>query len=200
MPELLDYNKISFQSVDCVNWSSFPYRPEVSFRMVHTNDAILLHFKVTEESVRALYSQDNDPVWTDSCVEFFSIPGGDSIYYNIECNCIGTILIVAGVERENRVRANEDITRLVKRWSTLGNTPFEERVGEVSWEIALIIPHQVFFLHQIASLDGKTVAANFYKCGSELQTRHYLSWNPIQTVKPDFHCPQYFGRLFFEGN
>lgn len=92
LPKLLDEEKIGFQPINQVNWTEYPYCPKVEFRVAHTESAILLHFKVTEASVRARYGEDNGSVWTDSCVEFFSIPAGDGIYYNIECNCIGTVL------------------------------------------------------------------------------------------------------------
>ena len=95
LTELLDKEKIGFQTIDNVNWEAYPYRPKVEFRIAHSDDAVLLHFNVKEASVRAKYGEDNGSVWTDSCVEFFSVPAGDGIYYNIECNCIGTILFGA---------------------------------------------------------------------------------------------------------
>lgn len=198
LPKLFDEEKIDFQSIQCVNWGEYPYKPKVGFRIAHTQDSILLHFKVKEASVRARYSEDNGSVWTDSCVEFFSIPAGDGIYYNIECNCIGTILIGAGAKRHDREHAPKEVTACVKRWSTLGTKPFEEQVGDRNWEVALIIPYTVFFKHQITSLDGKQVKANFYKCGDELQTPHFLSWKPIEIEKPDFHRPDFFDTLAFE--
>lgn len=198
LPKLFDEEKIDFQSVDCVNWEEYPYKPKVQFRIAHTDDSILLHFKVYEASVRAKYGEDDGSVWTDSCVEFFSIPGGDNIYYNIECNCVGTILIGAGPVRNDRERASKEVTSLVKRWSSLGREPFEERIGETCWEVALIIPYTAFFKHQIKSLDRKEVKANFYKCGDELQIPHFLSWNPIKIENPDFHRPDFFGALEFE--
>ena len=198
LPKLLDEEKIGFQPVSKVNWNEYPYCPKVEFRVAHTEDAILLHFKVTEASVRARYGEDNGSVWTDSCVEFFSIPAGDGIYYNIECNCIGTVLVGAGPQRNNREHAPADITAQVQRWSSLGRIPFEERVEEVTWEVALVIPYTVFFKHQITSLDGKEIKANFYKCGDELQTPHFLSWNPIEIEQPDFHRPDFFGMLEME--
>lgn len=172
----------------------------MSFRIAHTKDAVLLHFKVKEASVRAKYGEDNGAVWTDSCVEFFSIPAGDGVYYNIECNCIGTILIGAGATRNGREHAPEEITSLVQRWASLGKEPFEERIGDgdITWEVALIIPYAVFFKHQIHSLDGREIKANFYKCGDDLQTPHFLSWNPIVIEQPDFHRPDFFGMLEFE--
>lgn len=195
---LLDEEKIDFQPIDCVNWEEYPYKPKVRFRLAHTDNSVLLHFKVKEASVRAAFGEDDGSVWTDSCVEFFSIPAGDGIYYNIECNCIGTILIGAGAFRNGRERAPKEITSLVKRWSSLGCKPFQERVEPTDWEVALIIPYTAFFKHQITSLDGKEIKANFYKCGDELQMPHFLSWNPIKIEKPDFHRPDFFGTLNFE--
>ena len=109
VPALLDKEKVNFQSINTVNWKAFPYQPEVQFRIAHTDDAILIHYKVKEASVRAVATGDNGAVWEDACVEFFSIPAGDGIYYNVECNCVGTLLIGAGGGRSNhgflRVRA-----------------------------------------------------------------------------------------------
>jgi hypothetical protein len=170
----------------------------VKFRLAHTDEAVLLHFKVTEQSVRAKYGEDNGAVWTDSCVEFFSIPAGDGIYYNIECNCIGTVLVGAGPVRNGREHAPQSVTALIDRWASLGRIPFEERLGETEWEVALVIPYAVFFKHQLSTLDGSEVKANFYKCGDELQTPHFLSWNPIPIENPDFHRPDFFGTLSFE--
>lgn len=198
LPRLLDEEKIDFLPIDQVNWEAYPYKPKVSFRIAHTEDAVLLHYKVREATVRAKYGEDNGSVWTDSCVEFFSIPAGDGIYYNIECNCIGTILVGAGPQRNGRQHAPQEVIAEIQRWSSLGREPFEERKEETDWEVALIIPYKVFFLHDIASLDGKTVKANFYKCGDELQTPHFLSWNPIAIEQPDFHRPDFFGTLEFE--
>lgn len=135
---------MAFQSINTVNWKAFPYQPEVQFRIAHTDDAILVHYKVKEASVRAVAAGDNGAVWEDACVEFFSIPAGDGIYYNVECNCAGTLLIGAGAGRENREHAPQEVMDKVQRWSSLGRQSFEERVGECNWELALVIPYSAF--------------------------------------------------------
>lgn len=198
VPALLDKEKVAFQPVNTVNWSEYPYCPDVEFRMAHTEDALLLHYRVKEASVRAVAGKDNGPVWEDACVEFFSIPAEDGVYYNMECNCVGRLLIGAGKERTERQHAPQEVLDKVQRWSSLGREDFEERVGECSWEVALVIPYSAFFLHRITSLDGKTIRANFYKCGDKLQTPHFLSWNPIGLKSPNFHCPEFFGTLHLE--
>lgn len=196
IPALLDKEKIAFQVIDQVNWKdSFPYCPNVKFRIARTNNSFLLNYKVTEDSIKATTKADNGPVWTDSCVEFFVIPNNDGIYYNIECNCAGTILIGVGKEREDRERASQKTLDTVQRWSSLGREPFNEKIGEMTWEVVLIVPFTAFYKHNIENLDNQRIKANFYKCGDELTTPHFISWSKIDLPKPDFHCPQFFGTL-----
>lgn len=197
VPALLDAEGIGFHTVDVINWEKFPYCPSVRFRIAHTADAVLLHYQVEEEMVRGKYTEDNGAVWTDACVEFFIAPAADGYYYNVETNCIGTVLVGAGVGRNNREHAPAELLSRIKRWASLGHEA-QEKQGGVCWEVALMIPYETFFRSDVKCLDGKTVRGNFYKCGDELQTPHFVSWNPIGVSEPDFHRPDAFGELFFE--
>lgn len=198
VPALLDAQGIDWNPIACVNWTEYPYQPEVKFRAAHTGDAILLHYQVTEASVRAVATADDGRVWEDACVEFFLSPEGNDFYYNFECNCATKLLLHGGPAGGERPTASEEVLKSVKRWSSLGAEPFEERVGECTWEVALVIPVSAIFRHDIADLNAKTMRANFYKCGDLLQTPHFLSWTPIELPKPKFHCPEFFGKLVFE--
>lgn len=198
VPIVLDRAGVRQVPINKVNWANqYPYCPEVSFRIAYNDLAILLHYKVIEDSIRALYNKDNGKVWTDSCVEFFCEPSEDGIYYNLETNCIGTVLLGAGYDRNNRELANIETTESIQRWASLGRKGFKERKGCFSWELSLIVPYTAFFKHRIRSMVGQTIGANFYKCGDELQRPHYLSWTPIKFEKPDFHRPDFFGKLKF---
>ena len=198
VPALFDAQGIEWNTIACVNWAEFPYQPEVKFRAAHTGDAILLHYQVTEASVRAVALTDDGRVWEDACVEFFLSPEGNDFYYNFECNCATKLLLHGGPAGGERPTASEEVLKSVKRWSSLGAEPFEERVGECTWEVALVIPASAIFRHEIDSLNGKTMRANFYKCGDLLQTPHFLSWAPIDLPKPKFHCQEFFGEIKFE--
>jgi len=153
---------------------------------------------VTEASVRAVALADDGKVWEDACVEFFLSPDSDDFYYNFECNCIASLLLHGGEKETERPGASDDALRSVKRWASLGSSTFEEKVGDRTWEVALIIPVSALFNHTIHDLSGKLMNANFYKCGDLLQTPHFLSWNPIELPEPNFHCPEFFGKLDFE--
>ena len=198
VPALFDAQGIEWNAIACVNWAEFPYQPEVKFRVAHIGNAILLHYQVTEASVRAVALADDGRVWEDACVEFFLSPEGNDFYYNFECNCATKLLLHGGPAGGERPTASEEVLKSVKRWSSLGTEPFEERVGECTWEVALVIPASAIFRHEIETFNGKTMRANFYKCGDKLRTPHFLSWAPIELPKPKFHCPEFFGELVFE--
>ncbi|CCY94094.1 uncharacterized protein BN461_01189 [Bacteroides sp. CAG:1076] len=197
IPSIFDAEQIPFQQINCVNWKDYPYMPEAKFRIAHTGDAVLIHYCITEKSVRAVAPADNGRVWEDSCAEFFVQPTDENKYYNFECNCAGTLLIEYGIPG-NREHAPLETVGQVARWASLGRRPFEERMGECTWQLALRIPVSAFFHDKIALLDGKKMRANFYKCGDKLQTPHFLSWNPIALPSPCFHCPDFFGEIIFE--
>ena len=92
-PEVFsELQKLPSYAIDCVNWEEFPYRPEVSFRLGYSDEAMAILFEVKEENIRAVTLDDCGPVWEDSCCEFFvANPAGEG-YFNFELNCIGTLL------------------------------------------------------------------------------------------------------------
>lgn len=90
------------ETVACNNWpADFPYAPQVGFRIFHTGaDLLRGRRRGTLYGGRTL--DDNGPVWTDSCAEFFFRPEGSDSYYNFECNCIGTLLVGTGATARRR--------------------------------------------------------------------------------------------------
>jgi hypothetical protein len=181
-------------------WSKTNYKPEVVFNIAHNSKNIFLKFKISEKYIVANTEIINGDVWKDSCVEFFAAPdynNNDSIYYNFEINCIGTVLLAAGNSRYNREFADNSIIKKIETNSSLGSRTFSEKQGNFIWYLSVIIPVECFFKHKIERLDNKIFNANFYKCGDSLSEPHYLSWNRIRTAKPDFHRPEYFGRITF---
>jgi hypothetical protein len=86
----------------------------------------------------------------------------------------------------------------VKRYPSLGNESFDKKQGDFKWNLLVVIPATAYWQSGLESFNGIKANANLYKCGDNLTTPHFLSWNPIHTEKPDFHVPQYFGELDFE--
>lgn len=177
-------------SIDFSPWAEYPYKPGVSFSIVHDGKNIFLKYFVTEASIRAAAGNINGNVWEDSCVEFF-IAFDDEGYYNIEMNCIGTMLIGYGKGRDHRVLLPEEKIKNIRYTVSIENNAD----GLIDWQLTATIPVNIF---NITSLTGKKYAGNFYKCGDNLPQPHFLAWNNIRSDQPNFHLSQFFGDLFFE--
>ncbi|MDO4950683.1 MAG: carbohydrate-binding family 9-like protein [Bacteroidales bacterium] len=197
VPQILDAHATEWHTIGCCNWAeTYPYKPKAEFRLACTDEALLLHYRVEEDSIRALCAEDNGRVWTDSCMEMFLSPcPEDGSYYNLECNCIGTVLLGYHDADGNKSRAAYDVTAGISRWASLGRSPFAERETEGPWEVALIVPFACYWRHAFRPEAGTQMRGNFYKCGDELRTPHFLSWAPIEWERPNFHLPQFFGQL-----
>ncbi len=183
-------------SIEVMPWPAFTYRPDASFTVAHGEDCILLKFFVKEKAIRAIYRYTNDPVYKDSCVEFFISFDKDDGYYNIEFNCIGTCLSGFGPTRNNRKLLPEALISKIKRLALIRDSNGAGK-NLVEWELTCIIPLEVFVHHQIKCLRGRHCTVNFFKCGDELPEPHFLSWNGISSNSPDFHLPEFFGPMHF---
>jgi hypothetical protein len=67
----------------------------------------------------------------------------------------------------------------------------------ISWDLIVVIPLSVFVHDEVNTLYGVEARANFFKCGEKTKQPHYLAWNNIETPEPDFHQPEWFGKLNF---
>jgi hypothetical protein len=192
----LDKQKVKY-TIDTLNWKGYDYKPEVKFSIAYGDNEIFLKYYVTEDYFKAEKTETNQMVCEDSCVEFFVSPENDGIYYNLEFNGIGTILLGTGTGRADSKRADPGIISKIRRKTSVGKMPLKEKTGRFEWTITIAIPFEVFFHHKILDLKGKTFRANFYKCGDMLTVPHYVTWNPVGTENPDYHQPPYFGMLKF---
>jgi hypothetical protein len=169
----------------------------ITFSHLTTDDGL------SQFSVNSLYIDERGIIWIGTREGLNRYNGNDIKSFKLKKNdpnslFSNTVLRITG-NKNGMVYllctdgvAEFDMT--TQRFKTL----LQGNVDDTTWEVALIIPYAAFFKHQIQSLDGKEIKANFYKCGDELQTPHFLSWNPIKIEKPDFHRPDFFGTLEFE--
>ena len=183
--------------VQVLNWEEFSYQPKVYFRIGHISNEIWLKYYVEEKHIRAVETRTNGEVYKDSCVEFFISPDGEN-YYNFEFSCIGTIHLAFGSGRGNRKFVEPATVEKIEIKSTLGNKPFEAKSGDYEWEMMIRIPIESFAYSNLESFNELKAAANFYKCGDETAVPHFVTWNPVKTESPDYHRPEFFGKVSFE--
>ncbi len=124
--------------IDKVNWpEAFPEKPEVSVEVSNNHEFLHLHYRVRGAQLRAVTTEDQGPVWEDSCVEFFCQVPGEPYYMNFETNCIGAM-----VASRRKGRA-EDVQPLppeqmaqIERRCTYPRQAIAEQDGLFEWEVA----------------------------------------------------------------
>jgi hypothetical protein len=174
------------------SWPQIPTNCVADFIIAHTGQEILIKYTIAHDDFHSIERPINSEVHLDNCVEFFIAFDQSGNYYNIEFNCLGIGKVGYGKGKLGRILLKESVIQKIQTSTTVDG---EE--GEFNWEMFLRIPIDTFVYHEIESLDGQTAKANFYKCGDELPNPHFLCWNKIVALTPDFHRPDYFGTLQF---
>ena len=186
-----------WNGIAVANWSQdYPYSPQAKFRIGYTNNAIIIQYQIEEEVIKAQYHIHNDPIWEDSCVEFFISFDNRENYYNFEFNPIGAGLIGYGPKvKTERARLTAQQINQVEVFSCIERSHLGSK-----WSLIQYIPLETFVHHDITDsfLKETAIFANFYKCGDHLPRPHFLSWNKIDHPTPNFHLPEFFGELLFE--
>ena len=185
-------------SIDKVNWpNEFPKTLPVSVHIAHDNQKIYLYYQVEGEELRAVNTKDFMAVWEDSCVEFFMQRKGEKTYRNFEFNVHGVLLASKHETRYSSEKFSEELMSSIKRFTTIRHI-YKSNRQLSDWTLYVEIPKNAIGFSQDEKLSQQTIGANFYKCGDETNEPHFISWNPIDLPKPDFHVPQFFGELTFE--
>ncbi|MBQ9833355.1 MAG: hypothetical protein IJO48_06455 [Clostridia bacterium] len=156
--------------------------------------AIYVKLTAYEKNILSRYSTQCDPVWNDSCLEFFFCPiEGDLRYFDFETNPNGASFIGFG-------KSNTEMLRLIKTDPCEKLLNIQTDVFDGGWSALFTIPYDFIriIVPEFAPVSGSKIRANCYKCGDETVSPHYISWNPINFETPLFHRPQDFGTMIFE--
>jgi hypothetical protein len=184
---------------------SSAHHPRTSVRLLHDAGGIRGIFHIDDQYVRSVRTNFQDPVWKDSCVEFFIMPRQDRGYFNLEMNAGGAHLcyyvedparVPGGLKKFTPLPSDEGCQ--IKIESSLPKT-VEPEIGEpVTWELNFFIPVSVLekYTGPLGKLGGQTWRGNFYKCGDDLSHPHWGMWSPVDQL--NFHLPQCFGKIRFE--
>ncbi|MCE5225496.1 MAG: hypothetical protein LLG05_06500 [Porphyromonadaceae bacterium] len=201
--DVLDLTSIGFlmedkahrENIDTVNWNEYPYKPIVAFDIARGDKDLYIRYFVKGNSLRAVHTADDTPVHQDSCVEFFMQVPGEKSYINFEFNCIGTCDAARRLSRNEKTSLTDEEYARIRRHSSLKHQSFDEIQGVHSWELVVAIPFTLMGLDP--NYLPEKIKANFYKCADNTAYPHFVSWNPIDLPNPDFHCPAFFGELYF---
>ncbi len=205
------YTVKRFESVNAIDWSVVDLAPidtykwvnsvkyEACAQLVYVEDyGFVCRMTCMESDPPAQYTQFGDPVYLDSCMEFFAA-FDNSRYINIESNSIGAMVCQFGAAKANRQPA----TNYLSMAEMIKTNPMTE---DEYWTLTIELPLtklQAFYgtgMTDSTFSSGYSFKGNFYKIGSDPRTgvRHYGMWNEVGSSSPDFHQPAYFGTLVME--
>ena len=174
------------------HWGEYP-NVEVSLRLGWENNTLLLLFKVRSPQLIRMVQAHNGPVYEDSCTEIFIKRADCAEYLNFEFSASTFILAAKGSNRDDRTFFEPSvIDQITRRVEILENTNHQSR-----YAMSIALDLELFGL--VDKEETPNLFVNFTACGDGHNERYYLAANPIQTVKPDFHTPQYFTPLIFSG-
>ncbi len=143
-----------------------------------------------EENPKAVYTQPDDPVFEDSCMEVFLdvFPEQPQYgYINMEMNAAGAARCKFGRDRHNRYA-------LLERG--IPQPEFSVSFGEGFWQVKCLFTEGLLetLYERPCSLEaGHQMRGNFYKCGDKTESPHWASWSPVGRL--DFHTPEFFGLM-----
>lgn len=182
------------------------HKPKTQAKLLYDDKYIYVMFRVEDKYVRAVAQNYHDPVYFDSCVEFFFSPGEDASigYFNIEINCGGVMLvrhtIVAGdgVTKTSTKFPNADCDR-IEIYHSEPKIVEPEKQEPTTWIIEYKVPFDLLekYCQVSRPAPGVKWRANFYKCADMTSQPHWLTWSVVDYPTPNFHLPQYFGTLLF---
>ena len=184
-----DWESIPSLNIDNVLWTD-DYGIRAAGQLCYNDENLYVHLSAVEEDIRAEYTEPLSPVCQDSCLEFFFMLEGAENYFNIEINPNGCLCIQFGPEKTDRIN--------IVRGDALEYFDIKTDRTADGWEVFYRIPLEFIHLFYPEYHFNGALMANMYKCGDKTVHKHYLSWAPIDLEKPNFHCPEFFGRIQFQ--
>jgi hypothetical protein len=191
--------------IDNFHTASSAHRPAVAAKLMYDVANLYLRFRVEDRFVVAKHAEFQNPVWRDSCVEFFVQPRMTGGYFNFEINCGGALLSyyiedwtrsADGFAKFTPISAEHG--RQIRITHSLPSLVMPERQEPTEWRVACAIPLEVLeaYAGPLGPLAGQTWRGNFFKCADDSSHPHWASWAPIGE-ELNFHQPKYFGSLRF---
>ena len=163
----------------------FPSPYTTTAKLTHSPEGLTVRLETNEWPLRACRTVCNEQICEDSCMEFFFIPNEvDKEYINIEVNPLGVTHIGLGEGRHGR--------RLLDISEEDFSIETAIRFGK-GWSATVFIPYS--FIERYYKTHTAKMRANFYKCGDLTTPVHYSVWSPIEVPAPDYHRPEFFGKI-----
>ncbi len=201
------YHIPRLEKPDAINWQCIPpapishylwqengFCPLAAGRLAWLPQGLAVYLCSDEKEPRCTFQNWQDPVYQDSCLEFFInfTPLKTACYFNFEINAAGTMLAQYGEAGTQRPA--------LKLESWADKLSIRAGISADGWHVCFMLPWELVRHYQedFQPEPGRVAVGNFYKCGDHTPLPHYGCWNRIELQRPNFHRPEFFAPLVFE--
>lgn len=190
----VDWVQVPHAYISHYLWETNGYQPPAFGQLAWSSKALLVHLWCGEQHPLVTYHQWNQPIYEDSCLEFFVnlTPCNGSSFFNFEMNAEGVLLAEFGNAGQPRT------SLLEKEWKgRMAISAFVNSLG--GWEITYELPWELLRRYQpdFSPQPEWVITGNFFKCGNSTAFPHYGAWNPIDLPDINFHRPEFFVPCIF---
>lgn len=143
------WDSANVANINKINWIEYGCVPETSAKLLYNDYGIYVQLQTDEKPLLARYTDQNDEVCNDSCMEFFFRPNeNDPRYFNFEFNPFGTMYFAVRTSRWDPMHPAKDkeyfnVKSYVddKRWILQFCIPFEfiDEIFEALPDVKLMI-------------------------------------------------------------
>ncbi len=190
---------ICWEDVEEANINEYPWQgyrnaPSASAKVVMTAEGFWCRLRACERELRAEIKGGEGNIQEDSCLGFLFNPAPEvsDEYMSFEFNPAGVSRVSIGAEKSGR----REIALEIKAKNFLqSDVVFTKE--ETLWGTDFFISLKELdgFYKGAQYNSGKKMWGNFHKCGILTTHPHYSCWNMIDSGRPDFYKPEYFGEL-----
>lgn len=174
-------------------WGSEGYKPEVSAYITYDDVGFYIKFLINETAPLCDKKNHLEAVFEDSCVEFFVnfAPDYSNKYINFEVNAAGAMNVAY---RTGRYDPQKLTLEEIEGFQI--SSDIHDDYWTVSYMVSFSFIKKYYPMFDIQQCEY--ILGNLYKCGAKTEMKHYLTYFNIDLEKPDFHRPEYFGKIMVQ--
>jgi hypothetical protein len=181
-------------------WHQSGEQEQTSARLLWDDRCLYAGFVCRDQHISAQFTERDQPVYRDDCVELFTAPNPDrgDAYFNFEMNVRAALLDQHHPSGRFSGRDREWNSQGVRVATQVAGTLNDDAGQDSHWTLEVAIPWENFagVAQRLPPRSGDEWRLNLNRCGGETNPQ-YSQWSPSATENPDFHRPENFGRIVF---
>ena len=180
-------------------WWKDGRQEQTTAKLLWDDDNLYVSFRCDDAHAWAEHTERDSAVYLDDCVEVFTAP--DIVrpfnYFNIEMNVRRAFLDQHHPDGPGKTKTNWNAEG-VRIATSVDGTINDDSDKDQSWMLEAAIPFAnfAFVAQHTPPHPGDVWRMNLNRLGGKTNPQ-FSQWSPSGTPHPQYHAPEYFGRVMF---